>query len=194
MTGAMGNSGSARDFEAFVAACGPRLLRMAWLLTADPHLAEDLLQTALAKVWPKWPRIADEHPEAYVRKTLVTTHASWWQRRWKSEVPHGELPDRASSGDPFAAVDLEQSLADAVRHLPRRQRAVLVLRYLEDLSVEETAGILGCRPGTVKSQSVKALRTLRTVLGDRPLDGTAPPPGSDGSLSACTAGGGQSRA
>ncbi len=71
---------------------------------------------------------------------------------------------------------------------------MLVLRHLEDLSVEETAEILGCRPGTVKSQSVKALRTLRTVLGDRLLDGTAPPPGSDGPPSACTTGGGQSRA
>ncbi|GAA3264949.1 MULTISPECIES: SigE family RNA polymerase sigma factor [Streptomyces] len=193
MTGAMGNSGSARDFETFVGACGPRLLRMAWLLTGDAHQAEDLLQTALAKVWPKWSRIAEEHPEAYVRKTLVTTHASWWRRRWRGEVPHGELPDQPSAGgDPFAAVDLEQSLAAAVRSLPRRQRAVLVLRYLEDLSVEETAQIMGCRPGTVKSQSVKALRTLRTALGDQHLDadgtesGSVPPP--------CTASGGQLRA
>ncbi|WP_371787730.1 SigE family RNA polymerase sigma factor [Streptomyces griseoaurantiacus] len=192
MTGAMGNSGSARDFEAFVEACGPRLLRMAWLLTGDPHQAEDLLQTALAKVWPKWPRIAEEHPEAYVRKTLVTTHASWWQRRWRGEVPHGELPDRPSTGDAFAAVDLEQTLAAAVRSLPRRQRAVLVLRYLEDLSVEETAQIMGCRSGTVKSQSVKALRTLRTALGDRHPDTDGP--GTGGAAPACTAGGRQSHA
>ncbi|MDQ0808894.1 RNA polymerase sigma-70 factor (sigma-E family) [Streptomyces sp. B3I7] len=198
MTGAMGNSGSARDFETFVTARGPRLLRMAWLLTGDPHQAEDLLQTALAKVWPKWPRIADQHPEAYVRKTLVTTHASWWQRRWRGEVPHGELPDRPSTGgDPFAAVDLEQSLAAAVRSLPRRQRAVLVLRYLEDLSVEETAQIMGCGLGTVKSQSVKALRTLRTALGDRHPDVLGPGAGdaSAGSApSAFTAGGGRARA
>jgi len=199
MTGAMGNSGSARDFETFVGARGPRLLRMAWLLTGDPHQAEDLLQTALAKVWPKWPRIADQHPEAYVRKTLVTTHASWWQRRWRGEVPHGELPDRTpAGGDPFAAVDLEQSLAAAVRSLPRRQRAVLVLRYLEDLSVEETAQIMGCGPGTVKSQSAKALRTLRTALGDRHPDvigpGAGDAPSAGSAPSAFTAGGGRARA
>ncbi|MCZ9344204.1 SigE family RNA polymerase sigma factor, partial [Streptomyces sp. TRM76130] len=89
MAGARGTNGGAPDFEEFVEACGPRLLRVAWLLTTDAHLAEDLLQTALAKVWPKWRRIADEHPEAYVRRTIVTTHASWWQRRWRGEVPHG---------------------------------------------------------------------------------------------------------
>ncbi|MET8687469.1 SigE family RNA polymerase sigma factor [Streptomyces sp. NPDC004732] len=152
------------DFEEFVAAAGPRLLRVAWLLTGDAHLAEDLLQTALAKVWPKWHRIAGEHPEAYVRKVLVTTHTSWWRRHWRGEVPHGELPERPGSFDTYEGVDLEQSLAVAVRALPARQRAVVVLRYFEDLSVAETAGILGCAPGTVKSQAAKALRTLREVL------------------------------
>ncbi|MBC9714360.1 SigE family RNA polymerase sigma factor [Streptomyces sp. TRM66268-LWL] len=152
------------DFEAFVDARGPRLLRMAWLLTGDAHLAEDLLQTVLARVWPKWQKIADDHPEAYVRKALVHTHASWWRRRWRGEVPHGELPDRAATSDAYEGVELEQSLAAAVRALPVRQRAVVVLRYFEDLSVEETAATLGCATGTVKSQSAKALRTLRAVL------------------------------
>ncbi|MFJ5260786.1 SigE family RNA polymerase sigma factor [Streptomyces sp. NPDC088387] len=160
------------DFEDFVTACGPRLLRVAWLLTGDPHLAEDLLQTALAKVWPKWSRIADEQPEAYVRKTLVNTYSSWWQRRWRGEVPTGELPEAPTSGDPFAGVDLEQALAAVVRRLPPRQRAVLVLRYFEDLSVEETAEVLGCRPGTVKSQGAKALRTLRAQLSPATAQGT----------------------
>ncbi|MFH8292754.1 SigE family RNA polymerase sigma factor [Streptomyces sp. NPDC018059] len=156
--------GGGGDFETFVAAAGPRLLRVAWLLTGDAHLAEDLLQTALAKVWPKWRRIAGEHPEAYVRKVLVTTHTSWWRRHWRGEVPHGELPELPGPFDAYENVDLEQSLAVAVRALPARQRAVVVLRYFEDLSVEETAGILGCAPGTVKSQASKALRTLRGVL------------------------------
>lgn len=151
-------------FEEFVAARGPRLLRVAWLLTADAHLAEDLLQTVLAKVWPKWRRIAAENPEAYVRKALVHTYASWWRRRWRGEVPHAALPDRPGSGDPFAAVDLEDALAAAVRALPVRQRAVVVLRYFEDLSVTETAAVLGCTEGTVKSQASKALRTLRERL------------------------------
>ncbi|GLF96620.1 SigE family RNA polymerase sigma factor [Streptomyces yaizuensis] len=162
--GGGGDSGGAGDFETFVAVRGPRLLRVAWLLTGDAHLAEDLLQTVLAKVWPKWHRIRGESPEAYVRKALVHTHASWWRRRWRGEVPHGELPDRIGAADAYAGVDLEQSLAVAVRALPVRQRAVVVLRYFEDLSVEETAATLGCAPGTVKSQAAKALRTLRERL------------------------------
>lgn len=150
------------DFEEFVAARGPRLLRVAWLLTGDTHLAEDLLQTVLAKVWPKWRGIAAENPEAYVRRALVNTASSWWQRRWRGEVPHGEVPDTVTAvADPFASVDLEQSLAVLIRRLPARQRAVVVLRYFEDLSVEETAEVLGCRPGTVKSQAAKALAMLR---------------------------------
>jgi RNA polymerase sigma-70 factor (sigma-E family) len=151
-------------FEEFVTARGPRLLRVAWLLTGDAHLAEDLLQTVLARTWPKWPRIAAENPEAYVRKALVHTHASWWRRKWRAEVPHGDLPDRPQPTDPFADVDLEQALAHAIRALPVRQRAVVVLRYFEDLSVAETADALGCTEGTVKSQAAKALRTLRERL------------------------------
>jgi RNA polymerase sigma-70 factor (sigma-E family) len=163
-----GKDATTADFEEFVRACGPRLLRVAWLLTGDAHLAEDLLQTALAKVWPKWHSISGEYPEAYVRKTLVHTHATWWRRRWRGEVPHGELPDSAARGaDPFAGVDLEDSVRHSLQRLPKRQRAVVVLRYFEDLSVEETAQILGCKPGTVKSQASKALRSLREVLSDK---------------------------
>ncbi|MEV7080906.1 SigE family RNA polymerase sigma factor [Streptomyces sp. NPDC093516] len=153
-------------FEAFVAARGPRLLRVAWLLTGDAHLAEDLLQTVLAKLWSKWRRIGDENPEAYARKALVNTHLSWWQRRWRGEIPHehGRMPERSGAEDPFAAVDLEQALSLVVRRLPARQRAVVVLRYFEELSVQETAQLLGCQPGTVKSQAAKALETLRREL------------------------------
>jgi RNA polymerase sigma-70 factor (sigma-E family) len=151
-------------FEEFVAARGQRLLRVAWLLTGDAHLAEDLLQTVLARIWPKWGQIAGENPEAYVRKALVHTHASWWRRRWRGEVPHGEMPDRAAVGDPYEGVELEQTLAAAVRALPVRQRAVVVLRYFEDLTVMETAEVLGCSEGTVKSQASKALRSLRDRL------------------------------
>jgi RNA polymerase sigma-70 factor (sigma-E family) len=153
---------SPSDFEEFVSARGPRLLRAAWLLTGDAHQAEDLVQTVLAKMWPKWPRIAAGNPEAYARKALVNTFSSWWQRRWRGEVPHGRLPESATA-DVFAEVDLQHSLAAAVRALPARQRAVVVLRYFEDLSVAETAEALGCRPGTVKSQAIKALHTLRNV-------------------------------
>jgi RNA polymerase sigma-70 factor (sigma-E family) len=153
------------SFEEFVAARGDRLYRSAWLLTGDAHTAEDLLQTVLARVWPKWSRIAGDNPEAYARRALVNTHASWWRRRWRGETPTQDLPDLTPVRDVFAEVDLEQSLAGAVRRLPPRQRAVVVLRYFEDLSVEETAQVLGCRPGTVKSQAAKALRILRQHLG-----------------------------
>ena len=152
-------------FEEFVAARGDHLYRVAWLLTGDAHTAEDLLQTVLARVWPKWSRIADDNPEAYARRALFNTYASWWRRRWRGETHTRELPDVTAVRDVFAEVDLEQSLAGAVRRLPPRQRAVVVLRYFEDLSVEETAQLLGCRPGTVKSQAAKALRMLRRHLG-----------------------------
>ncbi|MEV7077963.1 SigE family RNA polymerase sigma factor [Streptomyces sp. NPDC093516] len=158
------------SFEAFVEARGARLLRVAWLLTGDPHLAEDLLQTVLAKVWIKWRKIGGDNPEAYTRKALVNTHVSWWKRHWRGETPyeHTRIPERAESQDPFAAVDLERSLSLAVQRLPARQRAVVVLRYFEGLSVQETAQLLGCRPGTVKSQAARALNTLRAELDVMP--------------------------
>ncbi|MFJ2478294.1 SigE family RNA polymerase sigma factor [Streptomyces sp. NPDC087659] len=156
------------DFEEFVHARSARLLRVAWLLTGDAHLAEDLLQTSLAKVWPKWHRISGDHPEAYVRQTLIHTHAHWWRRRWRGELPHEKLPDStAQTADPFSSIDMQDTLAAALLRLPRRQRAAVVLRYFEDLSVEETARVLGCKPGTVKSQASKAVRTLRTVLAEK---------------------------
>ncbi|MFF2043453.1 SigE family RNA polymerase sigma factor [Kitasatospora sp. NPDC058170] len=152
------------DFEEFVAARSPRLLRMAWLLTGDPHLAEDLLQTALAKVWPRWEKIAIDRPEAYVRRVLVNSHVSWWRRRWHGELPHGDLPEPPTTADPFENWAVNQVVAAAVRALPPRQRAVVVLRYFEDLSVEETAEALGCTSGTVKSQTHRALQALRGKL------------------------------
>lgn len=151
-------------FEDFVATRGDRLYRAAWLLTGDAHAAEDLLQTVLARVWPKWSRIAGDNPEAYTRRALVNTYATWWRRRWRGETPTRDLPEVSPARDVFADIDLEQSLASVIRQLPPRQRAVVVLRYFEDLSVEETAQVLGCRPGTVKSQAVKALRLLRHQL------------------------------
>ncbi|MEU6239473.1 SigE family RNA polymerase sigma factor [Kitasatospora sp. NPDC047058] len=157
------------DFEEFVAARSPRLLRVAWLLTGDPHLAEDLLQTALAKVWPRWETISIDRPEAYVRRVLVNAHVSWWRRRWNGELPHGDLPEPPPAADPYEDVVTGQVVAAAVRALPPRQRAVVVLRYFEDLSVEETAEALGCSTGTVKSQTHRALLALRGKLPAREL-------------------------
>ncbi|MFJ8431598.1 SigE family RNA polymerase sigma factor [Kitasatospora sp. NPDC094019] len=157
------------DFEEFVAARSPRLLRMAWLLTGDPYLAEDLLQTALAKVWPRWEQVAIDRPEAYVRRVLVNSHVSWWRRRWQGELPHDRLPEPPTVADPFEEVVTSQVVAAAVRALPARQRAVVVLRFFEDLSVEDTAEALGCSTGTVKSQTHRALQSLRGKLPTREL-------------------------
>ena len=115
------------------------------------------MQTALAKAWRSWGRI-EGNGEAYVRKIMVNTYASWWQRRWNGEVPSDQLPDRGHSGPDVTEA---ASLRSALGSLPRRQRAVIVLRYYEDLTEAETARILGCSVGTVKSQSSKALAKLR---------------------------------
>jgi len=142
-------------FDEFVAARSRALLRTAYLLTHDHALAEDLLQTALAKAWFAWRRI-DGNPEPYVRRILVNTYASWWRRKWNGEHPTDELPERATA-DPAEPTDLWQ----AMERLPRRQRAVVVLRYFEDLTEAQTAELLGCSVGTVKSQCSKALAKLR---------------------------------
>ncbi|HSV40044.1 MAG TPA: SigE family RNA polymerase sigma factor, partial [Nocardioidaceae bacterium] len=144
------------EFDAFVIARSQALLRTAYLLTQDEQLAEDLLQTSLTKAWFAWRRI-DGPPEAYVRRVLVTTSASWWRRRWTRETPTAEMPERAGPG----GRDDAQDLWEAIGHLPPRQRAVVVLRYLEDRTEVETAQLLDCSVSTVKSQCAKALAKLR---------------------------------
>lgn len=145
-------------YRDFVAARSDRLLRTAYLLTHDWATAEDLLQESLAKAWFAWPRV--DEPEPYVRKVLVTTYTSWWRRRWRRELPSAALPD-TPQGDAAGRYDERDSLWRAVGRLPARQRAVIVLRFYEDLSVAEVADVLGCEPGTVKSQTAKALAKLR---------------------------------
>jgi RNA polymerase sigma-70 factor (sigma-E family) len=131
------------------------------LLTGDRALAEDLVQTALAKTYLAWGRIRDrEAVEAYTRRTMVTTYASWWRRRWRGEVPTGTLPDRPGD-DPYGQVDSSLPLRAALARLPRRMRAVVVLRYWDDLSAAEVAAILGCSVGTVQSQASRGLAKLR---------------------------------
>jgi RNA polymerase sigma-70 factor (sigma-E family) len=153
------------DFDEFVAARSSRLLRTAFLLTRDHALAEDLLQTALAKAWFSWSRIDD--PEPYVRRILVNTYSSWWRRRWNGEHAYAEPPPEPSGGasgepgDGSGGADQSHDLWTAMGRLPRRQRAVVVLRYVEDLTEAETARILGISVGTVKSQTSKALAKLR---------------------------------
>jgi RNA polymerase sigma-70 factor (sigma-E family) len=146
-------------FAEFVTARSTRLLRTAYLLTHDWANAEDLLQTSLAKAWFAWRRIQAD-PEPYVRKVMVNTYASWWRRRWNGEQPTLDLPEGAGR-DEYAPIEDRQSLWAALRRQPRRQRAVVVLRYFEDLSEADTAEILGTSVGTVKSQAARALAKLR---------------------------------
>jgi RNA polymerase sigma-70 factor (sigma-E family) len=153
-------------FEAYVAARSGRLLRTAYLLTHDHGLAEDLVQTALAKAWFVWSRI-DGDPEPYVRKVMVNTYSSWWRRRWNGEHPTGDLPETGTE----TRADDRTDLWRALDRLPRRQRAVVVLRYYEDLTEAETARVLDCTVGTVKSQTSKAFAKLR--IDPALLDGDA---------------------
>jgi RNA polymerase sigma-70 factor (sigma-E family) len=146
-------------FEEFVAASSPRLLRTAFLLTRDEGHAEDLLQTALARAWRAWRRVSGD-PEPYVRRIIVNTHATWWRRRWRGEEPTERLPDRPAESALDAVGDREW-LWQALGRLPRKQRAVVVLRFYEDLTEAQTAELMGCSVGTVKSQASRALAKLR---------------------------------
>jgi RNA polymerase sigma-70 factor (sigma-E family) len=143
------------DFEGFVVARRVALLRTAYLLTGDHHDAEDLVQSALIKVVPKWVRIKDR-PESYVRQVLVRESANRWRtRRWR-EVTTDVVPETMhhDSTDRIA-------LLEDLRRLSPRQRAVLVLRYFDDLTEADTAAALGISVGTVKSQARDALARLR---------------------------------
>ena len=142
-------------FDEFVVARSGALLRTAFLLTQDRHLAEDLVQTALAKAWFARKRISG-NLEPYVRRIMVNEFASGWRRKWRGERPTAELPD-AHSPPPESHTDLWH----AVANLPRRQRAVIVLRFFDDLTEAETARVLDISVGTVKSQTAKALAKLR---------------------------------
>ena len=150
-------------FEAFVAARSADLLRTATLLTRDRGHAEDLLQTALVKAYRRWGRI-DGDPYPYVRRILVTSAASWWRLRSTQEIVALPAHDPAAP-DGTDAVDERERMADALATLPPRMRAVLVLRYAEDLGEAATAELLGCSVHTVRSQTVRGLARLRTVLG-----------------------------
>jgi RNA polymerase sigma-70 factor (sigma-E family) len=148
-------------FEEFVLARGQALQRFGYLLTGDWALAEDLVQTAFARAYPRWAKLELDAPEAYVRKIMVNTWSSWWRRRWRGELPAGALPEIAAA-DPYLDADRRQAVTSALAGLPPRQRLVLVLRYHEDLSEQQVADLLGISLGTVKSQAAKALARLRS--------------------------------
>lgn len=162
------------DFEEFVTARGPALLRLALMLTGDAHLAEDLVQSALASAFRHWRRVESaDSPQAYVRQILVREHLSWRRRRSSGEIVRdtGAGPPARTNGEAAGADRVGQLASrDAawalLARLPRKQRAVLALRYYEDLSDAQIAAALGCSAATVRSNASRALATLRTVVPD----------------------------
>lgn len=151
---------TSESFAEFVAQRSQRLLRTAYLLTRDWAYAEDLLQTALVRAWSAWGRI-EADPEPYVRRVLVNSYFSWWRRRWRhAEQAVAQLPDHPAT-DETALADERHRVWLAIGRLPRRQRAVLVLRYFEDMTEAQVAAVLGISVGTVKSQANRALAKLR---------------------------------
>ena len=155
------------DFAEFVGARWGSLYRLAYLLAASPSGAEDLLQTTLEKAYVNWPRIGRmEYAEAYVRRMLATTQFSSRRRAWHREQPTDPLPELEGDSTELPALD-RSLLWPLVCALPDRQRAVIVLRYYEDLSEAQIADLLGCAPGTVKSQAFAAIAALRRALDAR---------------------------
>lgn len=169
----------AEVFSDFVAARSPSLLRTAYLLVGDRGLAHDLLQEALTRTWAAWGRIKDpQKAEAYARRALTHTAISWYRRRsWNSERPAEVLPDFPSPGHEDRLADgvvAKEHLWRALQELPPRQRVAVVCRFYDDLSEAETARVMGCAVGTVKSQVHAGLSKLRDALPD--LDASLPTP------------------
>jgi RNA polymerase sigma-70 factor (sigma-E family) len=156
-------------FCEFVAARQQALLRTAYLLTSELHSAEDLVQISLAKAYLAWDRLREPQAvEAYVRKIMVNEHTSWWRRAWRrNERSTDELPEPPSVEDDPATFERRDEMWELVQTLPPKQRAAVVLRYYEDMSEAETARVLGCSVGTVKSQTHRALSALRQRLSDQ---------------------------
>ncbi|MCT9931591.1 SigE family RNA polymerase sigma factor [Planotetraspora sp. A-T 1434] len=155
-----------RRFREFVSARSPALMRLGFLLTGgDQHAAEDLVQTALVKSLSRWSRIDD--PEAYIRQVMYRQQISWWRLAWRQrETPVAEPPeppDRTAAGDGTHQADLRLVLRRALARLTPRQRAVVVLRYFEDLPEDAVARILGCSVGTVRSTAHRSLARLRST-------------------------------
>jgi RNA polymerase sigma-70 factor (ECF subfamily) len=156
-------------YDEFLAVRGAALLRTAYLICGDRDHAEDLFQNAMARLLVHWPRVANGDPEAYARRTLVNATINWRQRLRARESVVAQVPEWAGSDFTVEQADRDE-MWRRLAALPRRQRAVLVLRYYEDLTESQTAALLGCSVGTVKSQHAKALATLR-----KPRDTEATP-------------------
>ena len=160
-----------QDFEDFVAGRSAELFRLAYVLTADRHAAEDLLQSALTKAAARWGRIHST-PEGYVRQIMYREQVDWWRRRARRPVTAVAQVPEPPGQDPMVMVEARLALRDALLALPPGKRAVLVLRYLEDLPEAQVADLLVCTVGTVRSQTHKAIAQLRSVLPSLGLTST----------------------
>lgn len=151
-------------FNEFLRQDSPALLRTAWMLTGSRDVAEDLLQEALAKAYRHWDSI-HSNPAGWVRTTMVRLQSAWWRRKWRGEVPTADVPEAPSrDGD---AVEDRRVLVAALGRLPLAQRQVVVLRFVDDLAVDEVARRTGRSVGTVKSQTSRGLAHLRLLLADQ---------------------------
>ncbi|HZX08586.1 SigE family RNA polymerase sigma factor [Kribbella sp.] len=155
------DTGRDREFAEFVDGRFTALQRFGYLLTGEWHLAEDLVQTALTKVWFHRNSLRSANAlESYTRTAMVNTSTQWWRRKWKGETPTEHLPERPGDSQ-YGVVDDRDLLLRALAELPKRTRATLVLRYFEDLPEAEIAQIMGCSVGTVKSNVSRGLARLR---------------------------------
>jgi RNA polymerase sigma-70 factor (sigma-E family) len=166
-----------QEYVEYVTAAMPRMRRLAYLLCGDTHRADDLVQQTFTTVYVRWTRIRTvAHLDGYVRTTLVRFFQNEKRRVWSRRV---RLTDSVPEPEPRGGPDVEERtvLRAALDQVPPRQRAVLVLRFLCDMPITEVAEVLGCSPGTVKSQSFHGLTTLRRLLGEPPPGtGTGGPP------------------
>jgi len=168
-----------REFTDYVAARSAAMGRTAHLLCGDWHRAEDLVQSVCVRLYAVWPRLkARDAVDGYVRKMIVRAYLNERRRPWRREQTAAEAPDVAVSGG-YSGVETRMVLLDALAELPPRQRAVVVLRYWEDYSLDDAATALGCSVGTVKSQASRALATLRTRF-DRDPAAAGGAPHADG--------------
>lgn len=148
-------------FRDFVGSRTPALLRFAWLLTSDWGRAEDLVQTALAQMWSRWSGISPDARDAYARTTIARAAVTWWRRMSSGERPVAVISEISADEGMADTVAQRVSLMAALDRLPRRQRAVVIMRYYLDLSEADVAEALGCSVGTVKSQAAKGVGRLR---------------------------------
>ncbi|GAB3272048.1 SigE family RNA polymerase sigma factor [Kineosporia babensis] len=164
-------------FRQFVNARWPALVQSAYLITLDRGIAEDCVQEALTRVHRRWKRVAVDNPEGYVRKAVVNAALSWRRKRRLREVPleHAGSPT-AGEQVSLSLAEADQELVRALRSLPPQMRAAVVLRYLEDRSEAETAHLLGCSVGAVKSATSRGVSRLRAALGEQGQN--EPPPSS----------------